>query len=46
MIQRQTILSLSKIRDPRADAALKAIASNRADREFSMLAKKLLGVSQ
>ena len=42
IVQRQAILSLSQLSDPRAASALKAIALNRADREFSTLAKQLL----
>jgi HEAT repeat protein len=42
IVQRQAILSLAGLRDPRAAAALRDIVNNRADREFSALAKQLL----
>jgi HEAT repeat protein len=41
-VQRQAIHALGALRDSSADAALKAIATDRTDREFSMLAKRIL----
>lgn len=45
IVQKQTMLSLAQLKDSRAESALKEIANNRTDREFSMLAKQLLGTS-
>jgi len=42
IVQKQAILSLSQLLDARAESALKEIANNRADREFSALARRLL----
>ena len=42
IVQRQAILSMAGLRDPRAAAALRDIVNNRADREFSALARDLL----
>lgn len=42
IVQRQAILSLAGLRDPRAAAALRDIVNNRSDREFSALARQLL----
>lgn len=42
VVQRQAILSLAGLRDPRAAAALRDIVNNRADREFSALAREAL----
>jgi len=40
--RKQAMLSLSRLRDPRVLPALEEIASNRADRELSVLAKQIL----
>ncbi len=45
VVQKQAMLSLAKLQDLRAESALKEIAANRADREFSALAKQLLSNS-
>lgn len=45
VVQKQAMLSLAKLQDLRAESALKEIAANRADREFSVLAKQLLSNS-
>jgi HEAT repeat protein len=42
IVQKQAILTLGKLRDIHAQSALKEIANNRADREFSALARDLL----
>ena len=42
IVRKQVVLSLDGIKDERVTAALKEIASNRADRELSMLAKQVL----
>ena len=42
MNQKQSMLALGALRDQRALPALQEIASNRADRELSMLAKQIL----
>ncbi|MBI5838764.1 MAG: HEAT repeat domain-containing protein [Chloroflexi bacterium] len=42
IVQKQAIKSLGQLHDSRAEVALKEIASNRADREFSMLAKQMM----
>jgi HEAT repeat protein len=42
-VVRQSILALGKLNDARAESALREIASSRADRELSMLAKQALG---
>ena len=42
LVQKQAIQSLSRFRDERVTTALKEIASNRADREFSGMAKQIL----
>jgi HEAT repeat protein len=44
-VQRAAIQALGQIHDETAESALKVIAMNRNDREFSMLAKQLLGSS-
>ncbi len=41
-VQKQALSSLGELRDPRAIPALQIIAANRADREMSMRAKKIL----
>ncbi len=45
-IQKQAIQSLGGIQDPRAIKALQEIASNRADREMSALAKNIITNNQ
>lgn len=42
IVQKQTMISLAQLKDSRAESALKEIANNRNDREFSLLAKQLL----
>ena len=42
IVHKQAILALSNLRDPRAESALKEIANDRANREFSTLARDLL----
>jgi HEAT repeat protein len=42
IVQRQAILSVSELNDPHVETALREIANNRADREFSALAKQLI----
>jgi HEAT repeat protein len=41
-VQKQTLRALAELRDPRALPALREMFSNRADREFSMLAKQII----
>ncbi len=43
VVKKQAILSLVELKDPRADAPLREIVNDRADRELSMLVKQLLG---
>jgi HEAT repeat protein len=43
IVKKQAILSLVELKDPRAVAPLREIANDRADREFSMLVKQLMG---
>ncbi len=42
IVQKQAILSVAELNDPHVETALREIANNRADREFSMLAKQLI----
>ena len=42
IVQKQAMQSLGELRDQRAVPALREIASNRADKEFSVLAKQIL----
>ncbi len=42
VVQRQAILSVAELNDPHVETALREIANNRADREFSALAKQLI----
>jgi HEAT repeat protein len=41
-VQKQVLRVLAELRDPRALPALRSMVSNRADREFSMLAKQII----
>lgn len=41
-VKKQALLELGELMDPRAIPALQEIAANRADREMSLLAKKIL----
>lgn len=45
-VRKQTMISLANLNDSRAESALKEIANNRADREFSALAKQLIETSK
>ncbi|MEW6406619.1 MAG: HEAT repeat domain-containing protein [Chloroflexota bacterium] len=45
LVQKEAVQALGQIRDEAALSALRVIAMNRNDREFSMLAKQLLGNS-
>jgi len=45
-IQKQALQSLGGLQDPRASEALQTIASNRADREMSALAKNIIANNQ
>jgi len=41
-VQKRALQSLAELRDPRSLPTLQEIVSNRADREFSMLAKQII----
>ena len=41
-VQKLVLKALAELRDPRALPALREVASNRAEREFSMLAKQII----
>jgi hypothetical protein len=43
VVNKQAILSLVELKDPRADLPLREIVNDRGDRELSMLVKQLIG---